>query len=106
MSKASSDTRGLVAARRGLIVQRVLVDGLSPRRAGAPFGVNERLVARWVAAYRRYGMASLRGEIPADHAGRWLARWFARFTGRRGGEGAAVRAIVLPRHGRDALRRG
>ena len=50
----------IAAARRGQIIQRVLVDGWSPDRAAAAFGVTERQVVGWVAAYRRWGMASLR----------------------------------------------
>ena len=42
-------------------MQRVLVDGWTPEEAGAPFGVDGRSVARWVAAYRHHGMAALRG---------------------------------------------
>jgi len=105
MSKVSTDTSGFAAARRGLIVQRVLVDGLSLRRAGAPFGVDEQVVARWVAAYRRHGMASLRCDAPAGHAGRWLGRWLARLAGRQGRDRAPARAIALLRNGGDALRR-
>lgn len=100
MSKASTDTRGLAAAERGQIIQRVLVDGWTPAQAGAPFGVDERLVAAWVAAYRRHGMATLRDEVPVEHAPRrWLGRLFARFSGRlHGGIGSApARCIVLRR---------
>ena len=54
--------RDLAAATRGLIVQRVLVDGWTPEEAGTPFGIDGRHVARWVAAYQLHGMAALRGE--------------------------------------------
>jgi transposase len=65
--------RDLAAATRGLIVQRVLVDGWSPEEAGAPYGVNEQLVARWVAAYQRHGMAALRGtDAISGGPRRWL----------------------------------
>ncbi|HEY3912813.1 MAG TPA: helix-turn-helix domain-containing protein [Stellaceae bacterium] len=47
-------------AQRGQIVQRVIVEGWTSAEAAAVFGVRERLVAAWVADYRRYGMASLR----------------------------------------------
>ena len=50
-------------------MQRVLVDGWTPEEAGAPFGVDGRSVARWVAAYQHHGMAALRGETAAS-AGR------------------------------------
>jgi transposase len=48
------------AARRGQIVQRVIVDGWTTADAADAFGLPERLVAIWVADYRRRGMASLR----------------------------------------------
>ncbi|HEX3863004.1 MAG TPA: helix-turn-helix domain-containing protein [Stellaceae bacterium] len=60
MQKGQIKTRDITAAQRGQIVQRVLVDGWSAAQAAATSGVSEREVARWVAAYRRYGMASLR----------------------------------------------
>ncbi len=50
----------LTAAQRGQIVQRVMVEGWTSAEAAAAFGIRERLVAAWVADYRRYGMASLR----------------------------------------------
>ena len=49
----------LTPAQRGHIVQRVIVDGWSSAEAGSAIGVPERLVDRWVADYRRNGMASL-----------------------------------------------
>ncbi|MGE0258813.1 MAG: helix-turn-helix domain-containing protein [Alphaproteobacteria bacterium] len=64
--------RDLAAAQRGLIVQRVLVDGWSPEEAGAPFGIDERRVMRWVAAYRRHGMVAIRGEAAVE---RRRPRW-------------------------------
>src|SRR4051794_22025272 len=64
--------RDLAAATRGLIVQRVLVDGWTPEEAGAPFGIDGRRVARWVAAYQLHGMAVLRGEEALDRGPR---RW-------------------------------
>lgn len=64
--------RDLAAAQRGLIVQRVLVDGRTPEEAGAPFGVDGPSVARWVAAYRRHGMAALRRENAVESG---LLRW-------------------------------
>jgi hypothetical protein len=50
----------LTIAQRGQIVQRVLVEGWTTADAAAVAGVPERLVAAWVADYRRHGMASLR----------------------------------------------
>ena len=53
-------------------MQRVLVDGLTPEEAGAPFGVDGQSVARWVAAYRHHGMAALRGDAVATGPLRWI----------------------------------
>lgn len=65
----------VAAARRGQIIQRVLVDGWSPAETAAVFGVGEREIVRWVAAYRRRGMASLRDEAVSDWAaGHWAHR--------------------------------
>jgi transposase-like protein len=55
---ASNDIPG--PARRGHVVQRVIVDGWTTCDAARAAGVDERSVARWVADYRRRGMASLR----------------------------------------------
>ena len=55
---AGDDIPGPV--RRGQVVQRVIVDGWTAGEAARAAGLDERLVARWVAAYRRRGMASLR----------------------------------------------
>lgn len=60
MGKLRDKNLILAAAKRGQIVQRVLVDGWSVRQAAGVFGIDERCVARWVSAYRRRGMASLR----------------------------------------------
>ena len=91
MRKNSKQKRDLAAAQRGLIVQRVLVDGLSPAAAGRPFGLNSRQVGRLLAAYRRHGMASLRGEMPAGPAPyRRMAAWFSWLALRLGGLGGAA----------------
>ncbi len=75
MSKASTEISGVPAAERGCVIQRVMVDRWSPAQAGAHYGVPERQVARWVAAYRRHGMASLRDDAGLDRAtGRWMRR--------------------------------
>ena len=75
MPSLSVDTHHIAAARRGQIVQRILVDGWSATQAAASFGVGERQVVRWVAAYRRHGMASLRDEGDAELAPfRWVRR--------------------------------
>jgi transposase-like protein len=56
----SAKGRTVTGARRGQIVQRVIVDGWTSKEAAAAFDVEPRLVAAWVADYRRHGMASLR----------------------------------------------
>jgi hypothetical protein len=60
MSKLRDKDLMMAAAQRGQIVQRVLVDGWTVRQAASAFEIDERCVARWVVAYRRRGMASLR----------------------------------------------
>ena len=83
MQKKSVQKRDLAAAQRGLIVQRVLVDGWTPEEAGAPFGIDGQSVARWVAAYQRHGMAALRGEAAVEGGPRrwiecclaWIGAW-------------------------------
>ena len=101
MSKISRDERDLAAAQRGLIIQRVLVEGQSLAQAGAPFGVDERQVACWIAAYQRHGMASLREEVAVEPRRRrrigswfgWVGVWL------RGGRDSARARRVLPRRG-------
>jgi Helix-turn-helix domain len=75
MDALLSKSRGIAAARRGQIIQRVLVDGWSTAQAAAVFGLQERRIARWVADYRRRGMASLRQD---DAAERIYLRWLQR----------------------------
>ena len=78
MDALLSKSCGIAAAQRGQIVQRVLVDGWSTAQAAATFGLQERRVARWVADYRRDGMASLR----ENDAGELLwQRWIRRLRG-------------------------
>jgi hypothetical protein len=60
MSKGGTPHQPMTAARRALIVQRVLVDGWTSAKAAAAFEVSERQVDVWVADFRRSGMASLR----------------------------------------------
>lgn len=98
---ASSENRA--AAVRGQIVQRVLVDGWSPAQAAAVFGVGERDILRWLAAYRRHGMASLRGETAQRAPLRWLRRLrlaLHRLATARPAERASAELapFVLPRH--------
>jgi transposase-like protein len=66
MGKQQDKGLTLAAAQRGQVVQRVLVDGWTVRQAAGAFGLDDRSVARWVRAYRRRGMASLRGEGTAS----------------------------------------
>jgi hypothetical protein len=75
MDALLSKSRGIAAARRGQIIQRVLVDGWSTAQTASAFELPERRVARWVADYRRHGMASLReDEAPERLYQRWLRR--------------------------------
>ena len=60
MKHSSNGRRAISAARRGHIVQHVIVDGWTIARTAAAFDMPPRLVEIWVAAYRRHGMASLR----------------------------------------------
>ncbi len=62
----------ITPAERGLIVQRVLVEGWSIGEAAAAFGHPEARVERWVVAYRRRGMAALRGDAIDRAPSRWL----------------------------------
>jgi transposase-like protein len=60
MRHSTKGRQAISAARRGQIVQRVIVDGWTNARAAAAFDLPQRLVEVWVADYRRRGMASLR----------------------------------------------
>lgn len=60
MNTASVHPRVITTAKRALIIQRVIVDGWTIDTAAAYFDMPERLIAAWVADYRRHGMASLR----------------------------------------------
>jgi hypothetical protein len=78
MKKRSTEPVALTPAQRGQIVQRVIVDGWTSAEAAAAVGVPERLVAAWVADYRRYGMASLR-HVPRNTVGAEILRlWLGR----------------------------
>ncbi len=75
MGRLAANSENSTAAMRGRIVQRVLVDGWSAAQAAAVFDLGERDVVRWVAAYRRHGMASLRDDLAGQPAPwRWLRR--------------------------------
>jgi transposase-like protein len=52
----------ITIAKRGQIIQRVIVDGWTTAAVASAFGVPKRLVDTWVADFRRYGMASVRHE--------------------------------------------
>ena len=101
---ASSESKGVVL--RGQIVQRVLVDGWSPAQAASVFGVGERDIHRWLSAYRRHGMASLRDEMAQRAPLRWLRqlalvlRMLRRLVTARGAEHptAELAPFVPPRH--------
>jgi hypothetical protein len=68
--KSASANRDIPGpAKRGHVVQRVIVDGWTIGEAARAAGLDERTVARWVAGYRRRGMASLRGD-----RSRWRVR--------------------------------
>jgi hypothetical protein len=106
MVRRGGNTSGIAAGQRGLIIQRVLVDGWSPAQAAAAFGAGERQVVRWVAAYRKEGMASLHREAAADNVllswGRRLRVILARiFNGLRFGRPAPAPCVEL-RRGDDA----
>jgi transposase-like protein len=60
MKTISIHPRTITTAQRALLIQRVIVDEWTIAKAAATFDVPERLVAAWVADYRRHGMASLR----------------------------------------------
>jgi transposase-like protein len=60
MEHSSRGRHAIGAARRGQIIQRVIVDGWTIANTAAAFDIPPRLVRMWIADYRRYGMASLR----------------------------------------------
>jgi len=75
MGRIETNARDIAAVQRGQVIQRILVDGWSPAQAAAFLGVEERQVDRWVAAYRRDGMASLRCDPASERApARWARR--------------------------------
>ena len=103
--------------RRGQIVQRVLVDGWSAAQAADAFGVRERQVVRWVAAYRRDGMASLRDAAAAEPMPRaWVMRaqrWLHHLSGQLSagltgsfGDSRPASCIELPLRSDERGRRG
>ncbi len=113
MDRLLVKSREIGPAQRGQIVQRILVEGWSPAQAAAAFGVGEREVTRWVADYRRRGMASLSRDVgPQRLPHRWarrlwsvFARWSARLRGRVERTDPAV-CIELRRSADDSRARG
>jgi len=80
--------REVAAAERGQIIQRILVDGWTVAEAALFHQVPQRDVARWVAAYRRKGMASLHDPRAGIGLARRLAEWL---RARSAGLGRRVR---------------
>lgn len=104
MSKVSSNIRDVTAVQRGQIIQHVMVDGWTPEQVAAAYGIAERHVERWVAAYRRHGMASLRDDAAADG---WPRRWLRRLRTLTARISAALYGEFAARPGRTiVLRRG
>jgi leucine-zipper of insertion element IS481 len=62
MKEVLSSRRPITVAKRGQIIQRVIVDGWTATQVEATFGVPKRVVEVWVADFRRTGMASLRDQ--------------------------------------------
>ena len=100
MDNNSTISGAITAARRAQMIQRVLVDGWSPAQVADACGLKERQIARWVADYRRRGMASLRADVIDERFNRrcvgrvraMLARGFATIW-----RGVAPRSgVVLP----------
>jgi len=75
MDNNSATSRSIGVTQRAQIIQRILVDGWTPAQAAKTCGVEERRIARWVADYRRRGMASLRADVVHE---RFYRRWGAR----------------------------
>ena len=68
----------ITPARRGQIIQRIIVDGWSSEQAACSFGVSKRLVETWVADFHRNGMASLRHDPGLTYAGGMVQLAFSR----------------------------
>ena len=85
MKRRSSQSHTLTAVQRGVIVQRVIVDGWTITAVAAAAGLPEPLVAAWVADFRRRGMASLRhrpGKTVVTDFVRWRLLRPVRLAGR------------------------
>jgi hypothetical protein len=109
MDKLRAKGREIAAAQRGQIIQRVLVDGWCAAQAAEVFDIQERQVTRWVADYRRHGMASLREDYATETLqhrwmralrGGWLLRCFGGLR-RIASRSEPAPCIVLRRTGDD-----
>ena len=108
MNRLSAKGREIAAAQRGQIIQRVLVDGWSAAQAAETHDIHERQVTRWVADYRRHGMASLRADYAIEGLRHpwmrrlrgWLLRWFGGLR-RIATRSEPAPCIVLRRTGDD-----
>src|SRR5437764_9711564 len=75
MDSNSANSRAISVAQRAQLIQRVLVDGWSAAQVAKACGVEERQIVRWLADYRRRGMASLRPDTVHE---RFYRRWAGR----------------------------
>ena len=112
MDRLWAKDREIAGAQRGQIIQLVLVDGWSAAQAAEAFLIEERQIARWVADYRRHGMASLHADYATESLHhRWiraLRGWLLRCFGglrRIGSRTEPAPCIVLRRAGDDLRRR-
>jgi hypothetical protein len=115
MHKPWGQQREIGTTQRGHLIQRILVDGWTPAEAALLIGVEERRVRRWLADYRRHGMASLRGDLATDNLPRRWAAWLrARLsrllrlptmTQREPRHGTPAPCVIL-RHGGDDVAAG
>jgi hypothetical protein len=85
--------RDIGAAERGLIIQRILIDGWAPAEAAQSSGITERRVKRWLADFRRQGMASLRDDLTAETPPRRWVAWARAYMTRLAG---AIRRSIVP----------
>ena len=90
MSNSSAAGRTISIMQRAQIIQRVLVDGWSPAQLAQACGIEERQIARWVAEYRRRGMASWRTEAVDE-------RFYRRWAGQA--RGLVARGLAIVWHG-------
>ena len=94
MDSNPATNRPITVPQRAQLIQRVLVDGWSAAEVAKSCGFEERQIARWVADYRRRGMASLRSEIASE---RLYRRIIARIRARLfKGLGVIWRGVAAP----------